>query len=206
MKVNTPPPPTRVAMVDENGYVTDLWSEFFDRLYSNLQVSPVGGIALFGGADTPNGWLLCDGSAVSKKKFDALYASIGGAFGESADTFNLPDFSDKFVRGGATIGDTGGADEVMLDLTMLPEVDVDITDPGHDHEFMPITHHHDVSTGAGTGGIAVGGTGTLVPTSDTEADGTVEENTTGITAKLLGGGEPVPTVPEYIVMAYIIKY
>lgn len=47
------------------------------------------------------GWLLCDGSAVSRTTYAALYAIIGTANGQGdgSTTFNLPDFRGAFARG-----------------------------------------------------------------------------------------------------------
>src|SRR5262249_48966563 len=44
-------------------------------------VTPVGSLVAFAGAAVPNGWLLCDGRAVSRTKFSALFAAIGTAWG-----------------------------------------------------------------------------------------------------------------------------
>lgn len=49
----------------------------------------------------PNGWLWCDGSAVSRATYSALFAAIGTTFGagDGSTTFNLPDLRGEFVRG-----------------------------------------------------------------------------------------------------------
>jgi microcystin-dependent protein len=71
---------------------------------------PVGTMMAYGG-DTTNqdvvknlkaqGWLPCDGSAVSRKDYDGLFAAIGTAFGagNSPSTFNVPDLRGRFPRG-----------------------------------------------------------------------------------------------------------
>jgi microcystin-dependent protein len=58
---------------------------------------------------TPStGWLLCDGSAVSRTTFAGLFGAIGTAYGagDGSSTFNLPDY-----RGRALVG-LGTASEV----------------------------------------------------------------------------------------------
>ena len=60
-----------------------------------------GTIQMFAGAIPPAGWLLCDGSAVSRTDYAALFAAIGTTWGagDGSTTFNLPD-----LRGRAPIG------------------------------------------------------------------------------------------------------
>lgn len=62
---------------------------------------PPGVIAAYGGETPPNGWLLCDGSEVSRTMFDRLFTRIGVAHGvgDGISTFNLPDLRGRFVRG-----------------------------------------------------------------------------------------------------------
>lgn len=76
-------------------------------LYLNVvQGIPVGVVQAFAGATTPQGWLLCDGSAVSRTDYADLYAVIGDTYGagDGSTTFNLPNLVDKFVEGSATSG------------------------------------------------------------------------------------------------------
>ena len=80
-----------------------------------------GEIAMYGSATPPTGWLVCDGTAVSRATYATLFAVIGVAFGagDGVTTFNLPDFSGVFPRGG-TPGASGGADTVTLIEDNLP--------------------------------------------------------------------------------------
>lgn len=69
-------------------------------------VNPVGVVQAFAGSTTPDGWLLCDGSAVSRTTYADLFAVIGTTYGtgDGSTTFNLPNLVDKFVEGSATSG------------------------------------------------------------------------------------------------------
>jgi microcystin-dependent protein len=62
---------------------------------------PAGVIMAFGGATAPTGWLLCDGSAISRTTYATLFASISTAhgYGDNSTTFNLPDYRGRFIRG-----------------------------------------------------------------------------------------------------------
>jgi microcystin-dependent protein len=50
------------------------------------------------------GYLLCDGSAVSRTTYSALYTALGTVYGggNGSTTFNLPDFRGAFLRGYGT--------------------------------------------------------------------------------------------------------
>jgi microcystin-dependent protein len=76
-------------------------------LYLNVvQGIPVGVVQAYAGNTVPDGWLLCDGSAVSRTDYADLYAVIGTTYGlgNGSTTFNLPNLTDKFIQGNATSG------------------------------------------------------------------------------------------------------
>lgn len=68
--------------------------------YTPLQSQP-GEVAFFARSTAPAGWLKCDGSAVSRTTYAALFAAIGTTFGagNGSTTFNLPDARGEFIRG-----------------------------------------------------------------------------------------------------------
>lgn len=53
---------------------------------------PVGVIQMYAGTSAPSGWLLCDGSAVSRSTHSSLFTLIGTSYGsgDGSTTFNLP--------------------------------------------------------------------------------------------------------------------
>ncbi len=67
---------------------------------------PVGAVFWFAAASAPAGYLVCDGAAVSRTTYAALYAVTGTTFGagNGSTTFNLPDLIDKFAEGSKTVG------------------------------------------------------------------------------------------------------
>ena len=69
-------------------------------------IVPAGVVLAYARGAVPTGWLLCDGSAVSRTNYAALYAVIGTTYGagNGSTTFNLPNLVDKFVEGSATAG------------------------------------------------------------------------------------------------------
>lgn len=62
---------------------------------------PAGTVVAFAGAAAPAGYLICDGSAVSRTTYADLFAVCSGTYGngDGASTFNLPDLRGEFVRG-----------------------------------------------------------------------------------------------------------
>lgn len=62
---------------------------------------PVGAVVAFARMVPPDGWLACDGAAVSRAEYGALFGVIGTLFGAGDGdlTFNLPDLRGEFVRG-----------------------------------------------------------------------------------------------------------
>lgn len=78
-----------------------------------VAIVPTGTILDFAGENPPNGYLLCDGSAVSRSTYLSLFETIGTTWGsgDGSTTFNLPD-----LRGRTTIGagQGGGLSERTL--------------------------------------------------------------------------------------------
>ena len=62
---------------------------------------PVGTLLPFAGTAVPQGWLSCDGSAISRSAYPELLAAIGASWGsgDGTSTFNLPDLRGRFLRG-----------------------------------------------------------------------------------------------------------
>ena len=102
------------------------------------------------GADftPPTGWLLCDGSAVSRATYAPLFAKIGTRYGvgDGTTTFNLPNKVGKVVVGADPtgtdsdylLGATGGAEEVTLTPNQIP---------AHKHDASTSTSDNHTQTG-----------------------------------------------------------
>ncbi|MBF0451366.1 MAG: tail fiber protein [Candidatus Magnetomorum sp.] len=74
-----------------------------DRATDASNIVPVGSIMPFAGRynKIPVGWLLCDGLAIGRTQFNALFNVIGSFWGvgNNYSTFNLPDLRGYFLRG-----------------------------------------------------------------------------------------------------------
>lgn len=105
----------RIEILEGSNYREVSYSQLPSSPYSeiahNATLFPPGLIAPFAGPKDkiPAGWLLCDGSAVSRSQFSNLYNAIGVSWGtgDNSTTFNLPDLRGMFLRG---VSDESGND------------------------------------------------------------------------------------------------
>ena len=68
--------------------------------------NPTGTIIAFAGNTLPDGYLLCDGSQVSRTTYKKLFDVIGVTYGEGdgSTTFTLPNLIDRFLEGSSAAG------------------------------------------------------------------------------------------------------
>lgn len=66
--------------------------------------TPAGVVSQFAGSSAPTGWLMCDGSAVSRSTYADLFSAIGTTWGsgDGSTTFNLPDGRSRLPVGVGT--------------------------------------------------------------------------------------------------------
>jgi microcystin-dependent protein len=86
--------------------------------------SEVGAIKPWGKSTAPAGYVLCDGTAISRTDYADLFAVIGTTYGvgNGSSTFNVPDLQGKMPQGydGGSSYDmagTGGANTVTVAVT-----------------------------------------------------------------------------------------
>ena len=72
---------------------------------------PVGSILIWPETTAPSGWLLSDGTAISRTTYAGLFALIGTDYGagDGSTTFALPDFKDRLPLGKGTNNGTVAA-------------------------------------------------------------------------------------------------
>lgn len=112
--------------LQENGTYREIsFSQLPSTPYSEVSYNammPAGMIVPFAGPkeSIPDGWLLCDGSAVSRTDYIGLFRAIGVAWGngDGSNTFNLPDLRGMFLRG---VSYDSGNDEDADKRTMLKD-------------------------------------------------------------------------------------
>lgn len=121
-----------------------------------------GEIKMWAGDEIPDGWLLCDGSEVSKTQYPYLYGVIGDLWGvpNSSSNFKLPDFTGRAPVGYAssdtdfdTVGKTGGEKTHKLTTTEMPS-------HGHSGNGWTFSVYKGTRSSESVGGIS--GTGYLM--------------------------------------------
>jgi microcystin-dependent protein len=74
----------------------------YNRLATAIQqaLSPTGTILAYAGDTAPSGWQLCDGTALNRTTYSALFAVVGTRFGYGdSSNFRVPDLRGQFLRG-----------------------------------------------------------------------------------------------------------
>ncbi len=181
------------------------------------------------GDSAPDGYLACDGSAVSRSTYSQLFGAIGTTWGagDGSTTFNVPDFRGKFLFGADgthTVGSSGGTSTATLATVNLPAHNHPVIDPGHNHGVTDPQHNHAITdpghshtalaaASTNTAGIlagsgVAGNTGTSITgiTVNNASTGvSVNTGTTGITTGNTGSGTAFPIIPPYAVVLKCIK-
>ncbi len=177
---------------------------------------PVGVMHQYAGATAPTGYLLCDGTAVSRATYAPLFAVVSTTYGigDGSTTFNVPDLRGRVPMGAGTgtglnasgtgaptgtaqtartRGAWGGEETHLLSSAEIPAHSHPVSDPGHTHGYGVI------------GNGQVGG-GVVTPTNSMTFTQTTQSTTTGLTvSNNTGGGGRHAVVPPFTVLNYIIK-
>lgn len=192
-----PAAPTASAGTD----TTQLATTAFANAAANA-VAPTGEIKMWPTSSAPTGFLLCNGTAVSRTIYADLFAVISTTFGsgDGSTTFNLPNFKNRMPIGSGdlySVAGTGGSkDAVVVSHTHTATV----TDAGHSHTFVG---------GDNTGGSYYTASGARLGLGNvTSPSGySVQSNTTGVTVSnsTEGVSGTGANLPPYLSVYFIIK-
>lgn len=133
--------------------------------------TPIGTILDFAGTTAPTGYLICDGSAISRETYWELFGVIGDIWGagDGSTTFNLPDLRGRTAIGAGTstatdatnhtLGTIGGA-ETHYHTTQSHKLTASESGiPAHSH---PLPNSAVVYNDSSTQRLATSGSGTKV--------------------------------------------
>lgn len=198
-----------------------------DLAVSN-SIVPAGVIFPFAGTGEPTGWLLCDGRAVSRATYAALFAALGGSgtpwgTGDGTTTFNLPDYRGRVPVGAASMGTAAGTaagnsraqvnrgttgGEQLHTLTAGESGTAvhnhGVTDPSHIHTFGGAT-----LLAGPTTGIVQGGTGASISISNGGNATQTAGSSTGVSVNNHAGASASGghnNLPPYQACLWIVKY
>lgn len=183
--------------------------------------TPTATVLDFAGTVAPSGWLLCDGSEVSRTIYATLFATISTIYGvgNGTTTFNLPDTRGRVAAGrdnmggvaanritpggsgitGTSLGSAAGTETYALNSTAYM--------PAHNHGGGDHAHSASSTTAGGAyaaGGSPVGGFANGGTNLNQIITGTTV-NASGNTISLEGGASPHQNTQPTIILNKIIK-
>lgn len=95
---------TTLAANSDSKVATQKATKAYVDSLGGLQIVPTGSVVAYGASTAPTGWLLCDGTAVSRSTYATLFGIVGTTFGSGngSTTFNVPDLRSRFILGAGT--------------------------------------------------------------------------------------------------------
>ena len=204
--------------------VTDQATILYDTGATWLQpgYSP-GDLKLAASSIATVGWLVCNGAALARSAYPALFAAIGVVWGagDGSSTFNVPDLRGRALIGAGqgaglsarALGALIGVESVALGANEMPSHGHGVSDPGHAHGLSDPGHYH----GAGNRFDFMGGAGGTWYASrsidwgggvGTDSRGTgqgVAASGTGVSVQAAGGGAAHTNVPPSAALTMLIK-
>jgi microcystin-dependent protein len=195
------------------------------------EAHPVGALLSYAGAAAPAGWLLCDGAAVSRSTYAALFAVLGTTYGvgDGSTTFNVPDLRNRVPVGSGstyTRAQTGGAATVTLSSSQMPSHSHSFSDStdsagshghsgsadsggSHAHSYTAAFSRSDLVAGAMTNGATAGGSttgsaGAHAHSVTINSGGSHTHTLSGSTASTGSGGSH-ENMPPFVAMPTIIR-
>jgi len=174
--------------------------DFSGANLTGIQGVNTGIIVPWGDSSIPTGFLECDGAAVSRSTYSALFAVIGTDYGagDGASTFNLPNLTDKCCVSNSpskSLTSTGGANTVTKTGN--------VTGGTYQHAVtvpeLP-SHTHSYNTGSGAGS-----SGSQFDRSETTSPGAGSGNQHAHNASINFTGNATSVLQPYLTLVYIIK-
>jgi microcystin-dependent protein len=160
----------------------------------------IGQVSMFCGNFAPRGWQLCNGQTLSISQYTALFSILGTTYGgNGTTTFNLPNLQGRFAIHPSPqipLGQSAGSATVTLTAQNIP---------AHTH---PLNVSNAAATASDPTGALLaqpnpGGRGAVNTPGYAAPPATGTAATTAIGPNA-GGSIPVPTMPPYQAINFII--
>jgi microcystin-dependent protein len=160
----------------------------------------IGQVSMFCGNFAPRGWQLCNGQTLSISQYTALFSILGTTYGgNGTTTFNLPNLQGRFALHPSPqipLGQSAGSATVTLTAQNIP---------AHTH---PLNVSNAAATASDPTGALLaqpnpGGRGAVNTPGYAAPPATGTAATTAIGPNA-GGSIPVPTMPPYQAINFII--
>jgi len=223
---------TGTAVLVPNGQTVPVYGDGSNFYTAVTNTVPAGSIQMWATASAPSGYVICNGTAISRTLYSTLFGVIGTTFGvgDGSTTFNVPDYTNRMPYG-TTVGATGGAATTTIATTNLPSHthtfsgsvsttgsgttntgNAAISDPGHAHG-LPAAGTSGPGTfyaAANTQGypLSVGTTSATTGITDsghTHAFSVTSSGTASGTTDGTGSGTAISTISPYLGINFIIK-
>ncbi len=185
---------------------------------SNTAVAglPAGVMLDYAGSSAPTGYMLCDGSTISRTTYARLFDAIGITWGagDGSTTFKLPDYRGRVAVGAGTgsgltartLGASSGFETHTLTSAEMPS---------HTHTQDSHNHTQDAHSHVVSGRDNSASSSTTMPMMDQFTVADVSVNTSSVTAtnqattatnQNTGGGGSHNNMQPYAVANKIIKF
>ena len=153
---------------------------------------PTGTIITWSANDAPDGYLICNGAAISRTTYARLFNVIGTTWGagDGNTTFNLPNFVDKIPQGSGSRGTVGA-----YLAESLPNITGTIS-------WLP--PRNTVSLPEGTGAFAMKDLGSVATSGNIAAGGAEADFNASRSSSTYQDGAPVQQ--DAMVVNFCIKY
>jgi len=171
---------------------------------TGIEGTATGTILSWSTASIPSGFLECDGTAVSRSTYSALFTAIGTTYGtgDGSSTFNLPNLADNVPVGKSnnkSLASTGGAN------TVTPTGNISGSTANASLSTAQLASHS--HSGANNLNIISGNTGGnkayIVNTGNSGSAGSGSAHSHNMSANFSGSSTSI--VQPYLTVIYIIK-
>jgi microcystin-dependent protein len=182
--------------------------DFSGAALTGIEGIPTATIVPWSSASVPSGFLECDGTAVSRSTYSALFAIVGTTYGagDGSTTFNTPDLQDNTPVGKSgtkALGSTGGANTATSTGNVGGSTaNATLSTPQlASHSHLAKVINGPASSGSLTGAVRTSnGQGSNLDTGNAGSGGGHSHNMSATFS-----GDATSIVQPYLTLIYIIK-